>query len=1094
MQVEIKRVIKASFALLLVVMMFLTSMPISVFAASNADVIFSFLTNQMGLNSAAACGVLANIEKESSFNPNASGDSGTSYGICQWHDSRFTALRNWCSSNGYDYTTLTGQLYYLKKELSANNSSYLWNGKTIYDKLAAVANTADGAYNAGYIWCYYYEVPANKETRAQERGNSARNSYWPVYGNGSTPSSCNCDTSYAGQYTCTASSLFIRSGHGTSYPDVGSIPYGATVTVTKGNGSWAHVTYGNVSGYASMAYLEKIDEPEWDYKLDVWASTKGGANFPHGQATETTTGIVGNAYYVWYKLYSAGTGALYNGNNDYDATISVYKPDGTLQYSYSYENSSCNWIRFTPTQIGYYTMNITLTGEITGNLSQNFYVGCDGVVSFDKSSMTLTRPTATTGKLTISLSGNWPENAGFLFEYDEDVVSYTRDGVTLTITAKQKGYTTFRINIVDKANNDALITSASCGITVNNKAYTVSYNANGGAGAPSSQTKYYEETLYLSSTIPSRTGYVFKGWATSSTATTAKYQPGGKYTLNSGTTLYAVWDKMKATIVYDANGGSGAPSSQIKYYGQTLYLSTVKPVRSGYTFKGWSIFKAENTVAKWQPGEAFTSNISENGAVVTLYAVWECNHAYTNACDTSCNTCGATRSIKHSYSNECDTNCNVCGYIRTVSGHSYNSTVTKAATCGAAGTRKYTCKYCSASYTETIPATGNHTYTNACDTSCNTCGSTRSITHSYSNECDTSCNVCGNIRTVGDHSYNSTVTKVATCGTTGTRKYTCKYCSASYTETIPATENHTYSNACDVDCNTCHAVRKVSGHMWKDGACSECGTTSSSQVVITTQPKTTYAKEGVKVSVKVDAQGDGLTYQWYIKNDGENSYSKSSVTSSTYSATMGDKVHGRRVYCIVTDQYGNQVQSFTALLRRQATITKESATAAYAKKGAKVSVKVTALGDGLTYAWYIKNDGKSSYSKSSVTSATYSATMSSKVKGRKVYCIVTDKYGKKVQSKTFVLRESVSIVTQPKTVTVAKNKTAKVTVKASGDGLKYTWYIKNAGSSKYSKSSVTKSAYSVKMTSKVKNRLVYCVVTDKYGKTVKSTTVKLKMK
>ena len=87
-----------------------------------------------------------------------------------------------------------------------------------------------------------------------------------------------------------------------------------------------------------------------------------------------------------------------------------------------------------------------------------------------------------------------------------------------------------------------------------------------------------------------------------------------------------------------------------------------------------------------------------------------------------------------------------------------------------------------------------------------------------------------------------------------------------------------------------------------------------------------------------------------------------------------------------------------------------------------------------------------------------------------------------------------SITTQPKTVTVAKNKTAKVTVKAAGDGLKYTWYVKNAGAKKFTKTTVKTAAYSVKMTSSVKNRQVYCVVTDKYGKTVKSNTVTLKMK
>lgn len=71
--------------------------------------------------------------------------------------------------------------------------------------------------------------------------------------------------------------------------------------------------------------------------------------------------------------------------------------------------------------------------------------------------------------------------------------------------------------------------------------YTVSFNANGGSGAPSSQTKTYGTTLTLSSTKPTRSGYTFLGWSTSSTATSATYSAGGSYTANSGATLYAVW-------------------------------------------------------------------------------------------------------------------------------------------------------------------------------------------------------------------------------------------------------------------------------------------------------------------------------------------------------------------------------------------------------------------------------------------------------------------------------------------------------------------------------------------------------------------------
>ena len=92
------------------------------------------------------------------------------------------------------------------------------------------------------------------------------------------------------------------------------------------------------------------------------------------------------------------------------------------------------------------------------------------------------------------------------------------------------------------------------------------------------------------------------------------------------------------------------------------------------------------------------------------------------------------------------------------------------------------------------------------------------------------------------------------------------------------------------------------------------------------------------------------------------------------------------------------------------------------------------------------------------------------------------------------LRMAATITTQPKSVTVAKGSTAKVTVKAVGDGLTYTWYYKNAGASSFSKTtSFTGTSYSVAMNAARDGRQVYCVVTDKYGKTAKSNTVTLSM-
>lgn len=264
--------------------------------------------------------------------------------------------------------------------------------------------------------------------------------------------------------------------------------------------------------------------------------------------------------------------------------------------------------------------------------------------------------------------------------------------------------------------------------------------------------------------------------------------------------------------------------------------------------------------------------------------------------------------------------------------------------------------------------------------------------------------------------------------------------------------------------------------------------------LITQVPATAaYAAMGEKVSVNLSAAGKGLTYRWYFKNAGATKYSRSSVTAPTYTTTMSDTVKGRRIYCVVTDAYGRTETTKTFILREAVSITAQPQTVT-APKGSAAKVTVKASGDGLKYQWYVKNEGTAKYSKSAITKATYSVTMTDNTKNRLLYCVVKDQYGNTVQTKTVRLREAVSVVTQPKTVSVAKGKTAKTTAKASGDGLKYQWYVKDAGASKYVKSSITSATYSVKMSAKVNGRRLLCYVTDKYGNRVQTKTVTLKMK
>ena len=71
--------------------------------------------------------------------------------------------------------------------------------------------------------------------------------------------------------------------------------------------------------------------------------------------------------------------------------------------------------------------------------------------------------------------------------------------------------------------------------------HTVSYNANGGSGAPRSATKWYGEDFYISNQKPTRANHVFQYWATASNGSGTRYNPGQRYLLDANVTLYAVW-------------------------------------------------------------------------------------------------------------------------------------------------------------------------------------------------------------------------------------------------------------------------------------------------------------------------------------------------------------------------------------------------------------------------------------------------------------------------------------------------------------------------------------------------------------------------
>lgn len=77
------------------------------------------------------------------------------------------------------------------------------------------------------------------------------------------------------------------------------------------------------------------------------------------------------------------------------------------------------------------------------------------------------------------------------------------------------------------------------------QAYWVSYmdNTDESGGKPITfDEKPHGEAITLTDIVPTRFGYIFKGWSTSPSATTVEYLPGASYTDNASITLYAVWE------------------------------------------------------------------------------------------------------------------------------------------------------------------------------------------------------------------------------------------------------------------------------------------------------------------------------------------------------------------------------------------------------------------------------------------------------------------------------------------------------------------------------------------------------------------------
>ncbi len=120
------------------------------------EVCKSLLASDFSKTGTAA--LMTNIKAESDFNPNAVGDGGTSYGLCQWHNERWTNLKNFTNK----WETVEGQLDFLMHELQSDYGG-------LYNALRVGSGTANSLAND---FCVNFERPADTITTCQDRADS----------------------------------------------------------------------------------------------------------------------------------------------------------------------------------------------------------------------------------------------------------------------------------------------------------------------------------------------------------------------------------------------------------------------------------------------------------------------------------------------------------------------------------------------------------------------------------------------------------------------------------------------------------------------------------------------------------------------------------------------------------------------------------------------------------------------------------------------------------------------------------------------------------------------------------------------------------
>ncbi|GHT33703.1 hypothetical protein FACS189434_08500 [Bacteroidia bacterium] len=181
--------------------------------------------------------------------------------------------------------------------------------------------------------------------------------------------------------------------------------------------------------------------------------------------------------------------------------------------------------------------------------------------------------------------------------------------------------------------------------------YTITLDKQSGTGGNASVTATYNSAM-PSATAPTRTGYTFGGYYTSTNGDGTQYytalmSSARNWNLTSNTTLYAKWTANTYTVTLDKQSGAGGTSSVTATYGIAMPTNSVTaPTKTGYTFGGY--YTGQNGTGTQYYTASMTSarnwDLTSN---TTLYTKWTAN-TYTVTLDKQSGA-GGTSSVTATY-------------------------------------------------------------------------------------------------------------------------------------------------------------------------------------------------------------------------------------------------------------------------------------------------------------------------------------------------------------------------------------------------------------------------------------------------------------